>query len=90
MARPYAMLREVLRDNEMTGAELAEELGLSSSSISLRMNAHLPWTASEMWAIMHMFDIPAKRFHEVFPDKGINEADVNRRPVYLRKKGATA
>lgn len=90
MARPYAMLRDILRDNDMTGAELGELLCLSSSSVSLRLNARLPWTANEMWTIMKTFNIPAKRMHEVFPDHGINESDVKRRPVYLRKKGATA
>lgn len=86
MARPYQLLRELMVANDFTQYQLGEELNLNQCSVSQRMNAHTAWSSEEMWQIMRLFNIPAYRFHEVFPPKGINEPGVKR--AGYRRKGA--
>lgn len=70
MARPFKVLRNLMHENDFTQCMLADELGISQCSVSQRMNAHIPWDSEEMWKIMHVLHVPARRFHEVFPPKG--------------------
>lgn len=86
MARPFNELRMLMHEYGYTQKEIGDVIGVTTCSVSRRMNAQLPWTSDEMWKIMELFHIPAKRMHEVFPKQGINEPGVQR-PVY-RKKGA--
>lgn len=74
MCRPFKTLRCILRENDYTQEMLGEELGLTQCCISQRMNAHTPWSSNEMWHIMKLLHIPAKRFHEVFPPSGVSES----------------
>lgn len=83
--RPFNVLRKLLRDNDITQSMLADELGLSQCSVSQRMNAHVPWGSDEMWKTMQVLNVPAKRFHEVFPPKG-DPALIDRRLNHMRKE----
>lgn len=74
MARPYKAIRDLMRDYDLTNELLGEMLGgLAASTISNKLNCHFPWTSDEMWKIMDLFQIPAHRFHEIFPPKGKNK-----------------
>lgn len=72
MCRPYSTLRGIMREHDVTQQILGDELGLTQCSISNRLNAHVPWDSREMWQIMKLLHIPAKRFHEVFPPDGVS------------------
>ena len=71
MARPFKILRGIMSDHDYTQQMLGDELGLTQTSISHRLTAKTPWSSDEMWQIMNLFHIPAKRFHEVFPPSGV-------------------
>jgi hypothetical protein len=73
MGRPFKILRCIMHEHDYTQQMLGEELGLTQCSVSHRMNAHVPWSSDEMWHIMELFHVPAKRLHEVFPSHGVTE-----------------
>lgn len=84
MARPYKVIRNLMRDHDLTNKLLGELLGgLAASTISNKLNGHSPWTSDEMWKIMDLFQIPAHKFHEIFPPKGMNKEGIKplRRPA---------
>ena len=74
MSRPYKILRNIMHEHDFTQQMLGDELGLTQTSISHRMTARVPWTSDEMWHVMNLFHIPAKRLHEVFPKSGVMDA----------------
>lgn len=79
MARPYNVLRGLMKEHELTNKLLARELNISAVAVSKKLNAHTFWTSEEMWHIMSIVQQPAYRLHEVFPRNGANE---------IRTKGA--
>ena len=78
MARPYHKIRCLLHDYDMLHPELAEILRISNHTMSRKLNAHVPWTCDEMYAILDRFGIPHSRMHEYFPQNGQNEAGAHR------------
>lgn len=81
MARPYKILRDLLRQNEITSEILAEELGIQVSTVSRKLNDHTPWNSDQMYAILELIGEKPARMHEIFPKNGINEPGVKRRPA---------
>lgn len=73
MARPYSLLRGLMKQYDLTNELLARELKLSPSTVSLKLNGHSAWGSDEMWHIMSLFEEPAYRLHEIFPRDGKNE-----------------
>ena len=76
MARPYKVLRDLLRVNDITYDVLQDELGIGIDTISRKMNAHSPWTSDQMYKIMDLVGAKVETLHEIFPRNGQNDLDV--------------
>lgn len=70
MSRPYNKLRILMHTYDFTNESLAEELGCATCTVSHKLNARYPWTSSEMWKIMDLFEQPPSKLHELFPAYG--------------------
>lgn len=79
MARPYKILRDLLRQNEITSDILAEELNVAETTISRKMNAHNEWTLDQMYHILDLIGEKPERMHIIFPRNGQNEPTTKRR-----------
>lgn len=73
MARPYNVLRGLMRKYELTNELLARELRITAVTVSKKLNGHSFWTSDEMWRIMSLVEEPSYRLHEIFPRGGKNE-----------------
>lgn len=73
MARPYAKLRGLMRENDETNTDLGRLLLVTPVAISQRLNNHTDWKLSEMYAIMNHYQLPHDMLHKVFPMNGKNE-----------------
>lgn len=62
----YGQLRERLRDANCSQAELANALGLSRRSVSLKMNGKVMWRDAEIFAVMKTLGIPMDRVGQYF------------------------
>ena len=78
MAKPYAKLRALMLEAGVDQVHLARELRRGTAYITARINAHQPWTSDEMYAMLKLFNQPAERLHEIFPENGQNEAGCHR------------
>lgn len=72
MARPYAKLRGLMRENGDTQEDLGRLLLLDRSGISARMNNRANWKLGEMYAIMTRYRLPHEMLNQVFPMNGKN------------------
>ena len=72
MARPYAKLRGLMRENGDTQEDLGRLLLLDRSGISARMNNRADWKLGEMYAIMTRYRLPHEMLNQVFPMNGKN------------------
>ena len=73
MARPYNILRGLMRQHDLTNESLGRALKISPVTVSKKLNGHNFWTSDEMWQIMSLFEEPSYRLHEIFPRSGKNE-----------------
>lgn len=73
MARPYNVLRGLMRQYEITNESLGRELKISPVTVSKKLNGHSFWTSEEMWHVMALVEAPSYRLHEVFPRNGQNK-----------------
>ena len=73
MAKPHAMLRGLMAQNDDTLVDVARELKLGVSSVSHRMMGHEPWRVDEMYALMDRYRRPHSEMHIIFPPGGRNE-----------------
>ena len=78
MARPFKELRDAMHRCELTNEALAREIGCGTATISVKLNAHYPWTSEEMWKIMELIGEPDHRLHQFFPRDGQNEPGAKR------------
>lgn len=74
MSKLFSKIRDLMRIYDLTNKSFAEELGISASTLSHKLNGHFPWSSDEMWQIMEMFNVPPNQFHEVFPRHGKGQA----------------
>lgn len=79
MARPYKILRDLLHQNEITNEILAEELNVTHTTVSRKLNAHTQWTLDQMYHILDMIGEKPERMHVIFPRNGQNEPTAKRR-----------
>lgn len=70
MARPYAKLRALMRENDDTQEDLGRLLLLDRSGISARMNNRYDWKIGEMYAIMNRYHLSHDLLNQVFPMNG--------------------
>lgn len=71
--RPYATLRQIMKEQDVDQAYLAAKLGQCRSYVETRINARhdCGWSEKDMYMIMDFLHIPYERLHEVFPPKGV-------------------
>lgn len=60
MNQTYAKLRGRITEKCGTQAKLAEKIGLSERSLSLKLSGQTDWRVSEMWRIAEILDIPTE------------------------------
>ena len=83
MSKPYAELRKLMRDNEITQAQLGRRLNRSTTYMTDRISGEQSFTMDEAYAIMALFNVPIERLHEILPPEGKQDAT-------LAKKAADA
>jgi len=71
---PFSALRFALAAIDMSCAELAERLGIVSSTLSLKMNDRQPFTQTEQYAILDILEKPDESLYEFFPRNGRKSA----------------
>lgn len=71
MARTYAKLRGVMREQDDTQEDLARMLLMTKAAVSQRFNNRTPWKLDEMYAIMDRYRLPYESLHEIFPRDGL-------------------
>jgi len=78
MARPFAKLRGLLREFDYAQDELADLLGIATSTANRKLNARTEWTLGEAYAILDRCGVPHDKLHDFFPQNGRNEKGVQR------------
>lgn len=62
----YPDLRGRIRTVYGTERDFAQSMGLSKSAMSLKLNGHSEWTASEIRKACELLGIPAAELHHYF------------------------
>jgi DNA-binding XRE family transcriptional regulator len=68
--KKYKLLRERMRELEMSQDELARAVAMSISAFNLRINGRLPWNLDEAYAVLTALSLPLSKVYEYFPPKG--------------------
>lgn len=66
----YRYLSGKLRQLGIRQKDLAVNLGISKSQVSMRFNGWIPWKINEMYTIMDIIQAPPEELHIYFPPKG--------------------
>lgn len=70
----HRKLRGALLARGIEQSDLADVLGISTTSISNRMRGKYPWTVSEAWVILRMIgEGDPSKLGEYFPEGGIHD-----------------
>lgn len=67
MLKPYPLIRAKLAEINMTYDEFSREIGVSKTTIALRMSGKRPWSANEQYKVLDLFGIPDACLHDYFP-----------------------
>ena len=78
----YKVLRGAIFELDTTQADVAEALGLSPDSFSMRMTGKYPWKQDEMYAVCDYINalakdeglpppLPYEKIHEIFPPRPV-------------------
>lgn len=73
MARPYSILRGLMKASDETQEDLCRLLLVSRSAISARFNGTSEWKLSEIYTILDHYHVPHEHLNEVFPKQGTND-----------------
>lgn len=68
MTTAFDALRARMKARGITGAQLADALGLDPSQVSRRMTGRVPWTLPEMYAVLRLTGSEASEMTTLFPD----------------------
>ena len=63
---PHTELRAVIRGHKYRDQDVAEAIGMHTSTFSLKMRGHSVWRGDEIAAICEMLDIPQKDIGKLF------------------------
>lgn len=66
----FRKLRGKLREMEIDQRYIAGRFGVTQASVSHRMTGAVPWTITEMYAVMDLIQEPYEKLHEYFPKDG--------------------
>lgn len=75
MAKPYRLLRDLLKVKGVTEQMLARQLLLTQATVSRKMCGLSAWSIGEMWQIMSIIGAKDYRLHEIFPRDGKDGQD---------------
>jgi hypothetical protein len=78
MARLFSRLRRAMADADADAPVLARALGVSSWTVSSRLNGHTEWTLREMYAVLKLLGRPERDLPWLFPPGGLNEEGCSR------------
>ena len=67
------LLRAKLILAEMTDGELAEKLGISRQSVSLKLNGRRPFNSNEISKIAHILQLTPEEVMQIFFDNNVDE-----------------
>jgi transcriptional regulator with XRE-family HTH domain len=73
MKKHFSTLRCALMMNGTTQHALANELGLSPSSLSKRFTGKIPWTTQEAYSVLQLLDRPDSELQVYFPRDGLSK-----------------
>lgn len=71
MAKQFPLIRAKLAEMDMTYDEFADEIGLSKTTVALRMTGKQPWSNMEQYRVLDLFGIPDDQLHQYFPRQRI-------------------
>ena len=63
---PYWKLRGQFHSCGVRDKEVAQAIGRSDGTLSLKMRGHNPWTSKEITSICKLLDIPQEKIGEYF------------------------
>ena len=63
---PYSKLREKIAGRFKSMQSFAKSVGISSASLSLRLNGKRQWKGNEIVAVCQVLDIPLEEAHLYF------------------------
>lgn len=69
----HTELRAEMVRHGYDGRRLAEVLGISNVTLSLKLCGKSPWTSREMYILMDLFDLPYSELNRFFPKNGISD-----------------
>ena len=70
MLKPFAELRELIKQNDMTQKQFARRLGICATALQMKLGGQTPFTMAEAYLTMDLLGIPLERLHELFPPGG--------------------
>lgn len=82
MERPYQTLRRLFAEHKVTAQYVAEKIGMNESTLSKRLMDKVPFTQTEMYAIMDLFQVNYERMPELFPKNGEPYTPVRKSPSF--------
>lgn len=71
---PFSALRFALSAIDMPFTELAEKIGVATSTLSLKMNGKYPFTQEEQYQILDIIGQPDETLNVYFPRNGRKSA----------------
>ncbi len=65
--RAHRVLRDLMDEIGYTNEDLARDLKLGGTTVSLRLNGRRAWQKDEMYRVLEIFRVPEEYMHIVFP-----------------------
>lgn len=69
--KPFAAIRRRLHELDMTQYELAERMGMESTTLSNKMTCARPWMEPEMQRLVAEIGTPEQTLGDYFPRRSI-------------------
>ena len=66
----YKRLRGKMREEGITGNDLARWMGMTPNSISARMTGRVSWSLQDAYQILDYLSIPREELYDYFPPDG--------------------
>ena len=68
--RRYERLRKKMREEGITGNDLARWMRMNPNSISARMTGRVSWSLQDAYQILDYLSIPREELYDYFPPDG--------------------
>lgn len=70
MPKPYAELRNLMRERKVTQERIAIWIDRSETHVNYLLSGRADWTAGQMYIIMNKLNVPHRKMHLLFPPEG--------------------